>query len=70
MDPIGYIVGVRLTRDHARSAMPDAPVIPDRPRRSSRPPRTAGLRQSTATALRAVAGWVEPKPEPQCRPAH
>lgn len=70
MDPVGYIVGVGLTRDHVLSAMPDAPVVPDRPRRSSRPPRTATLRQNTATALRTVAGWVEPKREPECRAAH
>lgn len=70
MDPVGYIVGVGLTRDHVRSAMPDAPVVPDRPRRTNRPPRTAGLRQGAATALRTVAGWVEPKRDPECRPAH
>ncbi len=69
MDPVGYIVGVGLTRDHVLSAMPNAPVVPDRPRRSSRPPRTAGLRQSTAAALRTVATWVEPKCEPTCSPA-
>lgn len=69
MDPVGYIVGLGLTRDHVLSAMPNAPVVPDRPRRSNRPPRTAGLRQSTASALRTVAGWVEPKHEPDCQPA-
>ena len=70
MDPVGYIVGVGLTRDHARSALPDAPVVPDRRMRSSRPPRRNrsrnGLRQNTATALRTIATWVEPKREPEC----
>jgi hypothetical protein len=69
MDPIGYIVGVRLSHDHAHSAMPDAPVVPDRPRRSSRPPRVTGLRRSAAVALRSVATWVEPKREAPCRTA-
>ena len=67
MDPVGYIIGVGLTRDHARSAMPDAPVVPDRRMRSSRPPRrTAALRQNAAAALRTIATWVEPKREPEC----
>ena len=29
MDPVGYIIGVGLTRNHARSALPNAPVVPD-----------------------------------------
>jgi hypothetical protein len=66
MDPVGYIIGVGLTRDHARSALPDAPVVPDRRRRSSRPPRRGRLRQNTATALRTIAAWVEPEREPEC----
>lgn len=66
MDPVGYIIGVKLTRDHAYSAMPDAPVVPDRARRSSRPPRGTTLRQSAAGVLRSVATWVEPKPETPC----
>jgi hypothetical protein len=67
MDPVGYIIGVGLTRDLAQSALPGAPVVPDRRMRSSRPPRhRAGLRKNTASALRSVATWIEPKPRPEC----
>jgi hypothetical protein len=69
MDPVGYVIAVGLTREHAWSAMPDAPVVPDRPRRTNRPPRTFGLRQNAATTLRTIAGWVEPKHEADCQPA-
>lgn len=69
MDPVGYIVGVRLAHDNARSALPDAPVVPDRPRRAYRPPRTIGLRQNAAITLRNIASWVEPKHDGDCQPA-
>ncbi|WP_027342178.1 hypothetical protein [Hamadaea tsunoensis] len=60
MDPLGYIVGVGLAYDEAHSAMPCAPVIPEKRRRVSRPPRNHPIRRATAASLRNVAAWVEP----------
>jgi hypothetical protein len=44
--------------DLGRSALPDAPVVPDRPRGD----RFQGARQALATGLRAAARAVEPAP--------
>jgi hypothetical protein len=55
-DPLAAYLAVQLTREHANSAMPDAPVIPYRPRR--RPLRA--LRATMAADLHRVASWLEP----------
>jgi hypothetical protein len=60
MEPHGFVVGVELAYQESHSAMPNAPVIPDKRRRSSRPPRAYSLRRATAASLRNVAAWVEP----------
>lgn len=53
-------VAVEASRTLSRSALPDAPVVPDLPRR--RPV----VRASAARALRWAAEYLEPAP----RPAH
>jgi hypothetical protein len=52
MNPQATILAVQLTRQHANSAMPDAPVLPDTE------PRTR-LRTRTARALRRVADRMD-----------
>jgi hypothetical protein len=64
MDPVGMIVALQATRDHNRSALPDAPVVDD-----GRGPRTRGthrapLRHAAARLLRNLAERVEPSPTP------
>lgn len=58
MLPIAAEIAVRLTREQAESALPDAPVIDDPPR-SPRPRRG---RVRMARALRRLADHVEPAP--------
>lgn len=62
-EPIAADLVVRLTRYHAQSALPDAPVIPDDPPRvrRNRGRVAAPLRAAAARRLRQLAGWVEPK---------
>ena len=52
MNPQATILAVQLTRQHARSAMPDAPMLPE----SQPKPR---LRTRTARALRRVADRMD-----------
>jgi hypothetical protein len=52
MNPQATILAVQLTRRHANSAMPDAPVLPD----AGSKPR---LRTRTARALRRVADRMD-----------
>ena len=54
MIPQAFILGVQQTRQHANSAMPDAPVLPDAPAANPR------LRRATARALRRMADRMEP----------
>jgi hypothetical protein len=54
MNPQAMILGVQLTRQHANSAMPDAPVLPVGPATNPR------LRRATARALRRMADRMEP----------
>lgn len=74
MHTTGFILGVRAAQREANSARPDAPLVPDKQRRSSRPPRSArttSARRATAAALRSVAAWVEPRRDGErCRPAN
>jgi hypothetical protein len=57
MLPIAADIAVRLTREQAQSALPDAPVVPDppSPRRRSRGPRPARAPRMVAGALRRLA---------------
>ncbi|MFC7495762.1 MULTISPECIES: hypothetical protein [unclassified Nocardioides] len=59
LDPIAASLAVRAARAEAGSARPDAPVLPDRPRRS---PRAAATRTRLAARLHGLARWVEPAP--------
>jgi hypothetical protein len=52
------ILPPKLHDDLGRSGLPDAPVVPDRPRRDP----LQGARQALATGLRAAARAVEPAP--------
>lgn len=59
MDPIASIIGVNLTRQYAHSALPDAPVQPERPR----PPKRVGpVRRGAASTLRRMANQLEAVP--------
>jgi hypothetical protein len=55
MNPLAISVAVRETREFARSALPDAPAVPDPPRRR---PRTT--RHAMARGLRWAANRLEP----------
>ncbi|HWM00029.1 MAG TPA: hypothetical protein VNP20_22010 [Nocardioidaceae bacterium] len=65
MFPIATEIAVRVTRDHAQSALPDAPVIDD----TVAPPRPRHERRiRVARALRRLADRLEPavieRPQP------
>jgi hypothetical protein len=47
-------LGVERTREASRSALPDAPVVPDRQ------PSPAVLRIRTSLALHQLADWIGP----------
>jgi hypothetical protein len=59
MLPMAAEIAVRLTREQALSALPDAPVIDDTP-----PPRRARpqRRLQLARMLRTLADRIEPAP--------
>ena len=59
-DPTTYQLATRLTSAHVLSARPDAPVVPDTPRRR----RFDGTRDRVAHRLHSLARWVEPAPRP------
>ena len=59
MLPIASNIAVRVTREHALSAMPDAPVIDDTP--PAAPARTR-RRLQLAQVLRNLADRIEPTP--------
>jgi hypothetical protein len=54
MLPIAANIAVRLTREQAESALPDAPVRPDPPPRR-RPSHPSNSRRLLASALRRLA---------------
>jgi len=54
MLPIAADIAVRLTREQAQSALPDAPVVPD-PVRPRRQPRRGRSQRLVAVALRRLA---------------
>ena len=67
-EPTAAHLAVELTRRHAGSALPDAPVVPDA---APRPARVANARLRVAVSLRAVAGWAPPsrRPASACQPS-
>ena len=56
MNPIAARLVADLTRDYARSALPDAPTVPDPPPRPSAP----AFRRRMAQGLRWAANRLEP----------
>ncbi|MGH3342166.1 MAG: hypothetical protein ACRDPK_04630 [Carbonactinosporaceae bacterium] len=58
MEPFTGALVTHAARLHARSALPDAPV---RPERSGRPPRV-GRRMRLARTLHHIADRLEPTP--------
>jgi hypothetical protein len=59
-EPIAAHLAVELARRSAGSARPDAPVVPDAPRRA----RAAAARARVAGSLHAAARWIEPSARP------
>lgn len=58
MNAAAIILAAQMTRNESRSALPDAPVVPEREPRRSEKVRT--VRFVTARALRRAAERVEP----------
>jgi hypothetical protein len=67
MLPAAMLMAKKMTEEHLGSALPGAPVVPERVQRA-RPARLAGLRRATAVGLRGLATRVEPRPD-TCQPA-
>jgi len=59
MNPIPIHLAVQATQDLARSALPDAPTVPDPPRPAAPATRSA-VRRATARGLRWAANRIEP----------
>lgn len=64
MNPLYVPLVVEPTRRLATSALPDAPVVPDRPRRAAG--TAAPARRAAAGLLRHLADRVEPRPVLGC----
>jgi hypothetical protein len=60
MDYLAFSVANEISRNTARSARPDAPVIPERPPRRRHGP--SPTRRVAAGALRRLADRLEPGP--------
>jgi hypothetical protein len=68
MDSLPFALLVSRNLDESRSALPDAPVVPDAPRRAPRAqPRAARSRVVLAHVLERAARAVAPTPS--CTPA-
>ena len=65
MTPLYIPLVVEPTRRLATSALPDAPVVPDNPRRRAGT-RATPARRATAGLLRQLADRVEPRPVLGC----
>ena len=66
MEPLGYSAALSATRQSVYSALPDAPVVPERPRRWRRAALALGRsttrpRHLAALGLRRFADRVEPR---------
>jgi hypothetical protein len=61
MNPTGLILAIDLVQNESRSALPNAPVVPDRQHKR---PSARKLRTATAQALRRTADRLEPVPFP------
>ena len=59
MDLLGFAVGNEISRSYARSALPDAPRVPDRPPHPRRRHREQA-RRATARTLHRLADRLEP----------
>jgi hypothetical protein len=59
MYPAAFVQAVNLTREHVNSALPNAPVVPERTRGNG---RGDPLRRGAALLLRRLADRVEPRP--------
>lgn len=73
--PMAALMSQALARAEVRSALPDAPVVPERPHRSRPAPVPLGVRTTVARgrtllagALQRAAVAVEPRPAapPRC----
>jgi len=58
LDPTAFVQALNATREHVYSARPDAPVVPDRTRRTG---RGDPFRRVAAAVLRRAADRVEPR---------
>jgi hypothetical protein len=58
MDLIALYLAGRAGRDEARSALPDAPTVPDPPGQA---PSTVVVRRAMARGLRRAADRIEPR---------
>jgi hypothetical protein len=65
--PLAMILSNRASRQEAWSALPDAPVVLERPRRAPRPSIAARPRTALAHGLERLAAAVAPAP-PACTP--
>jgi hypothetical protein len=65
MNPSAFILALDLSQNESRSALPDAPVVPDRPARRT---SVRTLRTVAAQALRRTADRLEPV-QLSCEPA-
>jgi hypothetical protein len=59
MDFIALYLAARAGRDDARSALPDAPTVPDPP--AAETPSTVVVRRVVARGLRRAADRIEPR---------
>jgi len=59
MDFIALYLAARAGRDDARSALPDAPTVPDPP--AVEAPSTVVVRRVVARGLRRAADRIEPR---------
>jgi hypothetical protein len=63
MNPTGFILALELSQSESRSALPNAPVVPERQTRRT---SVRALRMVTAQALRRTADRLEPVPVAEC----
>ncbi len=59
MEPLGYLAAMSATRQSMLSALPDAPVVPDRARRVR--DFSVAVRAAGARGLHRLADRLEPR---------